>query len=241
MPDLTPTPAPTSDTGVVTLPAPAPTPAPLYNADGSAPTPQSPAAEPSPHQATPPVEGASEAPAAEVPGDQSPLGQKLDAEGKPVEEAKPAPTPVDPASYTDFTVPPTIAPDEKGMGLFKDTAAKAGLSQEQAQSILDVYTSQMEAIQATHTEMINGWKAEIQADPVLSKTAEVTTTFGRALDQYGTPEVRAAFDLTGAGWNPHILRFIHKMASALNEGSPVLSGTPAPTKPATLGGRLYNS
>jgi hypothetical protein len=88
---------------------------------------------------------------------------------------------------------------------------------------------------------IDTWKAEIEADPVIGgdKSKAAQETLGKALDEYGSPEARRAFEVTAAGWNPHIIRFVHKMAQALSEGGIVVAPGPAKQSPKTLGQALY--
>lgn len=102
-------------------------------------------------------------------------------------------------------------------------------------------TQLAQANQKAWDTTIDTWKAEIEADPVIGgdKSKDVQTTLGKVLDEYGTPDARRAFEVTGAGWNPHVIRFIHKMALALTEGSPVPAPNPAPKGPKTLGVALY--
>lgn len=148
-----------------------------------------------------------------------------------------------------FTLPEGVSVDETILGEFKNVAADWKLDNAKAQSLVDMQlratevavNATAEAIKTQWKTTIDTWKGEIDSDPVLggSNKDKVLTTLGRALDEYGDKSTREAFDLTGAGWNPAILRFVHKMAAALSEGSPVPAGTPAVRKPTTLGTSLY--
>jgi hypothetical protein len=136
------------------------------------------------------------------------------------------------------------------MGKFSTFAAEAKLTQEQAQSLADIYFEGQESLvnqlatanQKAWDTTIDTWKAEIDTDPVIGgdKSKAAMEVIGKVLDEYGTADARRAFEVTGAGWNPHIARFMHKMALALTEGSPVIAPGPAKTGPKTLGDALYD-
>lgn len=70
------------------------------------------------------------------------------------------------------------------------------------------------------------WTAAVMKDPELggSKWPQVQTQIGTLMDTFGTPELRQAFDLTGAGNNPHVVRFMSKVAAQLTESGFISSG-----------------
>lgn len=136
------------------------------------------------------------------------------------------------------------------MEKFTNLAEKAKLGKEQAQSLADLYTEAQKTYaeslakeqQKAWDTVIDKWKGEIQSDPDIGgdKSETVQTTIGRALDEYGSDEARVAFEVTAAGWNPAIIKFVWKMAQALEEGSPVLGLRPSLNGPKTIGQILYD-
>lgn len=179
---------------------------------------------------TPAVEGASlgQAPAAA-------------AEAPPAEgESQPDPAPKTPeegsdtvASPIEVTLPEGFEANDVVLSEFKSLAAEAGLNSDNAQKIVDMYAKQVQGIVEAQTkawtDTQDAWKAELAKDPELGgdKKDAAMVTIGRALDEYGTPEARVAFEQTGAGWNPAIVRLFHKMATALSEGGPAATPRPA--------------
>lgn len=155
-----------------------------------------------------------------------------------------------PLASTDLVVPDGLTVSDAEMGEFLEFANGSKLSKEAAQSALDLYTKNLQANVAAlvegqrnaWNETITGWKADLAKDPEFSGDNMVVaqTTIGRALDEYGDQATRDAFELTGAGWNPAIIRFVHNMAKALSEGKPVAAAAPAQqTGPKTPGQALY--
>lgn len=187
-------------------------------------------------------------------GEEKPEEKAAEEEEAPKEEPKPALTPEQitaAAAEYKFELPEGFKPDEAKMTTFRELAAKRGLDQTEAQELLNLGLDQAkttgEAVLANIENQWNTtletWKTELQADPDIggAKTEGALRVIGRALDEYGSPEARQAFDLTGAGWNPAIVRFVHKMAAALSEGQPVIPKGPTGQRAKTPGGRLYSS
>ena len=136
------------------------------------------------------------------------------------------------------------------MEKFSTFAEREKLNTGQAQSLVDLYAEASKAYaenvasqqQKAWDQVIDKWKADIQADPDIGgdRSGTVQTTLGRALDEYGSDEARVAFEVTAAGWNPAIVKFVWKMAQALEEGSPVPGLHPARQGPKTMGQILYD-
>jgi hypothetical protein len=81
--------------------------------------------------------------------------------------------------------------------------------------------------QAWNDEQAN-WQAEVAADPVLggANLAATIAGIGTLMNRFATPEARAAFDKSGAGNNPHIVRFLSTLVGQLKEPSPLDPGNP---------------
>ncbi len=198
MTDAAPAPAPAPEGGV----AQAPTPGSVLYGDGAIQPPAAPEAPAAPETPAP------ETPAPETPAPETPAPE--------------APVQLDLKLPDGFTV------DDTAMASLKEVVSDQNLSpQERGQKLVDLYAKQVEALNASNakawTDTQAGWQAELSSDPVLGgdKMPAALEVIGKAFDQYGDKDGRAreAFDITGAGNNPHIVRMIHKMAEALSEGT----------------------
>lgn len=168
------------------------------------------------------VEGEAEKPEASL----APEGE---GEPKPDEGLAEAPPPLTPDSY-QFKLPDGVTPDEATLTSLKETLATSQVPAEVGQKLIDMHVAELnksaeafaQGQAAAWTTTVDQWKSEVEADPELGgdKKPIVTAAIARALDEYGDPSTRQAFDLTGVGWNPHVIKFIYRMAAALNEGSP---------------------
>lgn len=164
--------------------------------------------------------------------------------------ASPAPTPPQPgAGGTEPPKAPEPAPAPEfkldslkipeGIKLEGETktafeaAMKEGDPNKRAQSLLDLYAAESKRAQTslydTYNKMNKDWVDAVKADSEIGgdKWANTQQTIAKALDTYGTPGVRQALNLTGAGNNPEVIKTFYKMAKALSEGGHVAGNPPA--------------
>lgn len=150
---------------------------------------------------------------------------KAKAEGDKKPEAKAGA----PEKYEDFKLPEGVSVDaellEGATKLFKES----NLSQEAAQRFVDFHAQALtkagEAPYRLWEQTQEKWLNEVKADKELGsgndKTPlrpEVSARIAKVLDEFGGAKLREAFDFTGAGNHPEIIRAFDKMAKVLTEG-----------------------
>lgn len=146
-----------------------------------------------------------------------------------------------PEKYEPFKAPEGFEIDaptsEKASAVFREL----GLSQAQAQKLVDFYAQTSADAAAEpykqYETMRNGWRDQVVKDPTLGDgtglRSEVKATIGRAVDSLPAEvarDFRAAMDLTGAGDNPAFIKAFYNLAQRLGEGTAVRSGAPAPVR-----------
>lgn len=181
---------------------------------------------------TPAAEGAATQHATE--GQTQTDAPKGEGEGKTDgEQAAPAGAP----EKYEFKAPEGQAFDNTVVEQFSEVAKELNLPQDAAQKILDkmapaIQARQDEALQAVRTE----WEATSKADKEFGgdKLAENLAVAKRAMDQFGTPELRELLNTTGLGNHPEIIRTFYRAGLAISEdgfvsgnGSKVVAETPA--------------
>ena len=192
----------------------------------------------------------------EVAAEPAPAPLTEDAPANPPSEPAASDPPVSepavdtPAEITyDLTFPENFSADDALLTELKTVAAEAKLPHESAQRLVDMHVKATEAFVAQQQEAFANlqkeWVAEIEKAPAFSTPAareQSLRTIASVLDEFGSPEVRQAFDMTGAGNNPHVVNFLLQVAQALTEGAPTTQGKPpGPQRGASLGQRLYPS
>lgn len=150
--------------------------------------------------------------------------------------------------YTDFKVPDGIELGKEAVGEFKAVAAELGLNQEGAQKLVDLYTkSAMEAANAPYKlweETQATWQKEVKADPEIGGSNMPTTfsNIAKLIDRFGGKEaaaIRGAFEFTGSGNNPEVIRFLARVGKVFAE-NPNVTGR-APTTQQGKAERMFPS
>jgi hypothetical protein len=197
-------------TAVAELPAPAP-------AASPAPTPAP--ATPDPAPASPAVPAT---PAA------APEPQTLLGAAKDPNAVKGAPE-----KYIDFKLPEGFQADKPLLEKFSTTARELGLSQENAQKLVDLQTEHAKAgmeslvkeAQRRDLEVREQWKSETLK--VLGADADKQLAFAaKALDRFGTPQTRQFLEQTGLGNHPSLVQLLITAGKAISEDA-FIAGKPA--------------
>ena len=143
-------------------------------------------------------------------------------------------------------MPEGFSVDDKAMASFLEIANGQKLSAETAQALINLQanlsTQASEAGSKAWNDQQATWQTEIQADPEIggANLEKTISNIGQLMSRFGNDEVRQAFDKTGAGNNPHIVKFLNTMFAQLKEPQPVNPGGPAGgNAPLTLAERMY--
>lgn len=131
-----------------------------------------------------------------------------------------------PEKYEDFALPEGMELDtalvEKVAPVFKEL----NLTQGQAQKLVDAFASQREAegqaLQEAFDNDVKQWKQEAEQDKEVGGPAfnENVGTAIKALDRFGTPELKSLLDSTGLGNHPEVIRFMWRVGKTIKEDQP---------------------
>lgn len=163
--------------------------------------------------------------------------EKATAEAAQAEADAKAKADAAPEEYEDFTAPEGVKLDADAVAEFKGLAKELGLKQVDAQKVADLgpklmakwQTQQAEAISTT----VAKWADDTRGDKELGgdKFAENLAVASKALDTFGTPELKKLLNESGLGNHPEIVRAFYRAGNAISEDKHVRgNGTsPAPT------------
>lgn len=152
--------------------------------------------------------------------------------GQPDASDKPAPT-----EYADFTLPEGMQTNDDVMAAFKETALNAGLTQEQAQTMIEMGALQQQKILEAHFNAVEqqkaDWEAEARADKEYggAKFEESLAYAAKARDAFVTPALREQLDKTGLGNHPDLIRVFVRAGKLISEDS-LVPGDSKPTPQA---------
>ena len=148
----------------------------------------------------------SEAPATE---------QAPQAEAKAPADAKP----VAPEKY-EFKAPDGREFDGETIAAYSEVARELGLSQDAAQKLLDRMGPQMAQRQEAQIQAVRDeWTKSATSDrefggPALAENLSVAK---KALDAFGTPELRDLLNTSGLGNHPEVIRLFFRAGKAISE------------------------
>lgn len=193
---------------------------------------------------------APESPVAPVASEQAATQEpKSDAQTEAEPEAKDgeaqAPKAEEPAELADFAAPEGVRVDSEAATEFKNLAKELGLKQEGAQKVADVgfklaqkwEAKQAEQIKAAKEAWIEGTKTDKEFGG--EKLNENLAVAKKALDAFGTPELRTLLNESGLGNHPEIVRAFYRAGKAISEDRFVVGNAPKQTGDRDLAGSLY--
>jgi len=192
--------------------------------------------------AAPAAEAAPAAPAADAAPPNTLLAAAMDpAPAAPAEqtqnvEAEKQPAPAVPEAY-EFKLPEGVALDQATLDAATPVFKDLGLSQEQAQKLVDFQASR-EAARAQEqvkawNDMVSAWEGEVKADKEIggAKLEENVASAKIALDTFGTPALRDALNKFGWGSHPEMVKFMVKVGSAMKEGGSITGAQSQAARP----------
>lgn len=180
--------------------------------------PAAPAGDPS-TPASEPAQREGEKPADEG-AEQNDKADKQDGE-KPEEKDEQKPEGA-PEKY-EFQAGEGVELDAEALKDFEPVARELNLTNEQAQKLVDAYPKILAGVQQRQTEawqaQTEQWAADVKADKEVGgdKLTANLSAAQRALDQFGTPELREYLDGTGLGNHPELVKAFIKVGKAMSE------------------------
>ncbi|CAI1025321.1 Uncharacterised protein [Serratia ficaria] len=136
--------------------------------------------------------------------------------GNPEKDDKPAA----PEKY-EFAAPDGQELDANALSVFEPIAKELGLTQEQAQKLVDIYPQIQQQQAEAWSKQVAEWGEQVKADKEIGGD-RFTASVGlaqRALDQFGNPELREYLNASGLGNHPALVRFCAKVGKSMAEDS----------------------
>lgn len=146
-----------------------------------------------------------------------------------------------PEAYGEFEAPEGTELGETVMGEFKDAAKELNLSQDDAQKMLNKvlpsmkasYENQIDTAKTAWAEASTG-DSEFGGDALPANLS----TAKKALETYGSENLRGLLNETGLGNHPEVIRMLWRVGQTLNEDG-VVPGVPAKGREMDAAKRLF--
>ena len=135
-----------------------------------------------------------------------------------------------PDTYADFTLPEGMEVDELGLEKVTPLFKELGLTQENAQKLIDAYAEQIQAGSQKQmddfTQLMNDWREQSANDKEFGgeKFEENVKLAKSAINKYGTPELKQLLEDHGVGNHPEMIRFMVRVGQTLKEDVPGAAG-----------------
>lgn len=133
--------------------------------------------------------------------------------------------------------------DTQVLGAFSEAAKEANLTQDAAQKLLDkvapaLQTRTDEQVKAVHQQ----WTEASTADKEFGgeKLKENLGVARKALDQFGSQELRTFLETTGLGNHPEVIRYFFKVGKAISEDG-FVGGAPGSKSTVNAANVLYDN
>ena len=130
----------------------------------------------------------------------------------------------------EFQAAEGVELDTEALKEFEPVAREMNLTNEQAQKLVDVYPKILAGVQQRQAEAwqqtTEQWAADVKADKEIGgdKLTSNLSVAQRALDQFGTPELKEYLNTTGLGNHPDLVKTFVKIGKAMSEDGMVTGG-----------------
>lgn len=127
----------------------------------------------------------------------------------------------------EFTMPENVQMDEAAVNAFSEFAKDAGLTQDAAQGLMNKLAPAMQVrIQEQAQAAREAWSEAAKTDKEFGgeKLNENLAVAKKAMDAFGTPELRALLNESGLGNHPEMIRAFYKAGKTISEDRFVPSG-----------------
>ncbi|MDX7275493.1 peptidase [Serratia marcescens] len=143
---------------------------------------------------------------------------KEKADKEAAEKAEKEKKPAAPEKY-ELSAPEGQELDANALAVFEPIAKELGLSQEQAQKLVDIYPQIQQQQAEAWSKQVADWGEQVKADKEIGgdKFNASVGAAQRALDQFGNTELREYLNASGLGNHPALVRFCAKVGKAMAE------------------------
>lgn len=142
----------------------------------------------------------------------------------------------------DFKLPEGVELDAGAADKFKAVAAELKLPAEGAQKVIDLYAGLKQAESDAFKAQVEAWGEQVKSDTEYggAKLDENLAAARKAVDAFGSPELKSLLNSTGMGNHPEVVRMMVKIGQQISEDG-LVRGKAEAAKPRDPASVLYGS
>ncbi len=131
-----------------------------------------------------------------------------------------------PEAY-EFAMPEGMQLDKAAADEFSAIAKELKLDQATAQKVADVAVKQAQRQAEAHTKLVESWVEQVKTDKDIGgdNLEQNLAVAKKALDTFGTPELRDVLNSTGLGNHPEVIKAFIKAGKAISDDG-FVAGSP---------------
>lgn len=147
-----------------------------------------------------------------------------------------------PEEYAEFQAPEGVELDADVVSELKSIAKGMNLPQDKAQQIVDLGVKMQQKQSEAWQAQIEKWVGDVKSDKEIGgdKLPENLATARKAVERFGTPELRQLLDTSGMGNHPEMIKAFIRIGKQISEDGFVSGSATAGVKQG-LAERLYGS
>ena len=168
--------------------------------------------------------------------------QTTEVKTEAVAEVKAEEKPQVPESY-EFAAPEGVPINESAKEAYAEVAKELGLTQSQAQAAFEKLAAKGHASQVQQLDaMSKEWAEKSTADTEFGGAAlqENLGVAKKALDAFGSPELRSLLNESGLGNHPEMIRLLYRAGKAVSEDK-FVGGSPNASAPKASAKAFYSN
>ncbi len=157
----------------------------------------------------------------------TPEAGAANAQATETKDGEKTPEPQVPESY-EFTMPEGVELDTAAADEFSAIAKELKLDQATAQKVADVGAKMAQRWADKQAEQVQSWVEQVKTDKEIGgdKLDENLATARKAMEAFGTPELKDVLNATGLGNHPAVIKAFLKVGKAISEDG-FITGKPA--------------
>lgn len=159
-------------------------------------------------------------------------------------EAAPTTPPAEvPAEDYAFEMPEGIELDKTAADEFTAIAKELKLPKDAAKKLVDLEVKRVQGQREQHTALVESWAESVKADKEIGgdKLNENLAVARKAIEAFGTPELKELLNSTGLGNHPEVVKAFFKAGKAISEDGFVRGAPKSPGTESDLAKSLFPS